>query len=173
MLSDSLAIEISFLASYWLRFYSPLTKLFEVAKGFPPLSAYLEGSLVVIPAWLLLFNSRGMYASRRNAGFSEESLAVVRVVFFGMLMVMAGAFFYRTFSYSRLVFALLAITSVVFLSLGRFLIIKFEQWWYARGKDLKRVIIVGTNDTARRVHDDIVNRIALGYTVVGYFSTNG
>jgi len=173
VLSDAAAIEISFLASYWLRFYSPLTTIFEVEKGFPPLSAYLEGSLVVIPAWLLLFNSRGMFASRRNVGFSEESLTVVQAVFFGMLMVMAGAFFYRTFSYSRLVFGLLAVTSVVFVSLGRFMVITFEQWWYAKERDLKRVIIVGTNDTAKRVRDGLTGKNSLGYTLVGFFSTNG
>ncbi|MBI3006193.1 MAG: undecaprenyl-phosphate glucose phosphotransferase [Ignavibacteriales bacterium] len=173
VLSDAVAIEFSFLVSYWLRFYSPLTGVFEVEKGFPPLTAYLEGSLVVIPVWLLLFNSRGLYSSRRNVGFSEESLAVVRAVFFGMLMVMAGAFFYRTFSYSRLVFGLLAVTSVVFISLGRFIVIKFEQWWYAQGKDLKRVIIVGTNETARRVHDDIMHNTRMGYSVVGFFAADG
>ncbi|MBI4428236.1 MAG: undecaprenyl-phosphate glucose phosphotransferase [Ignavibacteriales bacterium] len=173
VLSDASAIEISFLTSYWLRFYSPLTGIFEVEKGFPPLSAYLEGSLVVIPAWLLLFNSRQMYSSRRNTGFSEESLIVVRAVFFGMLMVMAGAFFYRTFSYSRLVFALLAVTSVIFISVGRFIVITFEHRWYARGKDLKRVIIVGTNQTARRVLDDLAVHNFMGYTVAGFFSPDG
>jgi exopolysaccharide biosynthesis polyprenyl glycosylphosphotransferase len=173
VLSDAAAIELSFLAAYWLRFSSPLTSIFEVTKGFPPLSAYVEGSLVVIPAWLLLINSRGLYRARRNVGFAEEFFSVVYVVFFGMLMVMAGAFFYRTFSYSRLVFGLLAVCAVFFIAGGRFLLLKFERWWYARGRDRKRVVVVGINETARRVYENISANPSLGYEVLGYFSPDG
>ena len=173
VLSDALAIELSFLFSYWLRFYSPLTAYAEVTKGFPPLSAYVAGSLVVIPVWLFLFNQRGMHRARRNVYFSDEFFAIVRLVFFGMLIVMAGAFFYRTFSYSRLVFGLLAVSAVVFISAGRFAVMMFEQWWYRSGHDVRRVILVGTNSTARQVFEAIEGNPGLGYVIDGYFSLNG
>jgi exopolysaccharide biosynthesis polyprenyl glycosylphosphotransferase len=170
VVSDVVAIETSFFVSHWLRFYSPLTDVFEVTKGFPSLTAYLQGSLVVIPAWLLLFQSRKMYRARRNVGFASEFFPVLRLVFFGMLMVMAGAFFYRTFSYSRLVFGLLGATSVMFISAGRFMVLQFEQWWYIRGNDLKNVVIVGTNEAAKRIYDKIAHNASLGYKIIGYFS---
>ncbi len=173
VLSDAFAIEGSFLFSYWLRFYSPLTEYFEVTKGFPPLTAYLAGSLIVLPIWLFLFNQRGMHKSRRNVYFSDEFFAIVRLVFIGMLVVMAGAFFYRTFSYSRLVFGFLGVTAIVFISSGRFVVMKFEQWWYRAGHDVERVILVGTNSTARRVYEAISENPGLGYVIEGYFSLNG
>ncbi|MBI3585966.1 MAG: undecaprenyl-phosphate glucose phosphotransferase [Ignavibacteriales bacterium] len=173
VISDVIAIEAAFLFSYWLRFYSPLTSTIPVTLGFPPLEAYVIGSLVVIPTWLFLFNSRNMYASRRITYFSDEFFAIVRLVFVGMLIVMAGAFFYRAFSYSRVVFAMLGFSAVFFISIERFIVMKFEQRWYARGHDLKEVIIVGTNATARRVYENISSHPFLGYHVVGYFSANG
>lgn len=173
VLSDGFAIEASFLFSYWLRFYSPLTEYAEVTKGFPPLSAYVAGSLLVIPVWLFLFNQRGMHRARRNVYFSDEFFAVVRLVFIGMLIVMAGAFFYRTFSYSRLVFALLGISAIVFIATGRYAVMKFEQWWYRSGHDIKKVILVGSNSTARRVYEAIAGNPGLGYAIEGYFSLNG
>lgn len=173
VISDVIAIEAAFLVSYWLRFYSPLTSTIPVTLGFPPLEAYVIGSLVVIPLWLFLFNSRNMYASRRITYFSDEFFAIVRLVFVGMLIVMAGAFFYRAFSYSRVVFALLGFSAVFFISIGRFVVMKFEQGWYARGNDLKAAIIVGTNATARRVYENIASHPFLGYHVAGYFSANG
>ena len=173
VLSDIAAIEAAFLLSYWVRFYSPLTKIVPVTLGFPPLDAYIGGSLVVLPAWLFLFNARNMYAARRVTSFSDEFFAVVRVVFIGMLLVMSAAFFYRAFSYSRLVFAILGFSAVLTISLGRYIALKFEQAWYARGKDLKNVIIVGTNATARRVWSSIQSNASLGYRVIGYFSANG
>ncbi len=168
--SDVIAIEAAFLASYWIRFQSPLAELVEVMLGFPPVEAYLVGSVFVIVVWLWLFQSRGMYAPRRNVYFSDEFFAIVRLVFLGMLAVMSAAFFYRAFSFSRLVFAILGATSVTFISLGRFAMLKFEQAWYRKGRDIKRAVIVGTNEAARRVVERINAHPSLGYQVVGFFS---
>lgn len=173
VVSDAVAIELAFLFSYWLRFHSPLTNFIPVTLGFPPLEAYVEGSLVVIPAWLFLFNSRRMYATRRTLSFSDEFFPILRLVFIGMLLVMAAAFFYRAFSYSRLVFLLLGVSAITFISLGRFILLKFEAMRYARGKDLKNAILVGTNATARRTFDTLMKNLSLGYRIEGYFSANG
>jgi exopolysaccharide biosynthesis polyprenyl glycosylphosphotransferase len=173
VVADALAIEGAFLFSYWVRFHSPFTSLVPVTLGIPNLEAYIVGSLIVIPTWILLFHSRHMYATRRNVFFSDEFFAIVRLVFFGMLIVMSATFIYREFSYSRGVFALLAVSSVVFISLVRAFVIKFEQLWYTLGHDLKTVVIVGTDGTSRRVYDSITQHPALGYRVAGFFSVNG
>jgi exopolysaccharide biosynthesis polyprenyl glycosylphosphotransferase len=168
--SDVLALEAAFVLSYWLRFDSPLTAWFPVELGVPPLDAYLYGSFFVIPAWLFLFKSRGLYRPRRTVHFSEEFFPIVRVVATGMLIVMAAAFFYRAFSFSRLVFGLLGLASILLLSLGRYIVMGFEQWWYSIGKDRKNVILVGSNATAARVYETIVNQPSLGYSFLGFFS---
>jgi exopolysaccharide biosynthesis polyprenyl glycosylphosphotransferase len=173
VIADVLSIEAAFLFSFWFRFHSPLTDLVPVTLGIPSLGAYVLGSLFVIPIWLFLFNSRRMYAARRNVYFSDEFFAIVRLVFLGMLVVMSAAFFYRAFSYSRAVFALLGFFSVAFIAIARYLILRFEQFWYAQGNDLQDVVIVGTNQTARRVFDSIALNPAFGYRVVGFFSVNG
>ncbi|OGU26881.1 MAG: undecaprenyl-phosphate glucose phosphotransferase [Ignavibacteria bacterium GWA2_54_16] len=173
VIADALAIEGAFLFSYWVRFHSPVNSFIPVTLGIPSLEAYIAGSLIVIPTWILLFHSRRMYATRRNVFFSDEFFAIVRLVFFGMLIVMSATFFYREFSYSRAVFAILAISSVMFISLARSAVLKFEKRWYAHGNDVKDVVIVGTNGTARRVYDSITQNPALGYRVVGFFSING
>jgi len=87
-----------------------------------------------------------------------------------MLVVMAGAFFYRSFSYSRIVFWIFGISAVMFISTGRFIIMKFEQLWYARGNDLKRVIVVGTSAVANKIFHSLVAHQSLGYEVLGYCS---
>jgi len=173
VIADILAIEATFLFSYWLRFHSLLTEVVPITLGIPSLGAYVAGSLIVIPTWLFLFNSRQMYAARRNVYFSDEFFAIVRLVFVGMLVVMSAAFFYRAFTYSRAVFALLGFFAVAFISTTRYFVLRFEQFWYTRGNDLKDVVIVGTNPTARRVYDSIASNPALGYRVVGFFSVNG
>ena len=173
VVTDAIAFEISFLFSYWLRFLPSFTQLIPVPYGIPPLKEYINSSLVVIPIWLLLFHSRRLYRPRRASSFSDEFFAIVRILIMGMVVVMAGAFFYRAFSYSRVVFGIIGVTTVVFVSVGRFAIMKFEQWWYSKGYDLKRVIIVGTSNAANRVFQSLTFHRSLGYKALGYCSING
>jgi exopolysaccharide biosynthesis polyprenyl glycosylphosphotransferase len=168
--SDVLAIEASFLFSYWLRFFSTLTNYIPISYGLPPLEAYIQSSFVVIPVWCWLFHSRRLYLPRRITSFSDEFFAIVRLVVLGMLIVMAGAFFYRSFSYSRIVFWILGVSAVIFISFGRFILMKFEQRWYANGNDLKRVIIVGTSSVAGKIFHSLTRHLSLGYEALGYCS---
>ncbi|MBN1399029.1 MAG: undecaprenyl-phosphate glucose phosphotransferase [Bacteroidetes bacterium] len=173
VLADAAALEASFLFSYWLRFLPSFARIVPIQYGVPPLEEYIKSSLFVIPIWLLLFQSRGLYKPRRAASFSDEFFAVVRIIFIGMLIVMAAAFLYRSFSYSRVVFGIIGVAAVLFVSTGRFALMKFEHWWYSKGNDLKRVIIVGTSATAQQVIQSLASNHSLGYEVLGYCSTGG
>ena len=173
VLVDIVAIEISFLLSYWLRFHSVIAEYIPITLGIPPLMAYVEGSLIVIPIWLLLFHSRHLYQPRRVISFSDEFFAIIRLVMIGLIVVMAVAFFYREFSYSRIVFGILGLSSIICISIGRFSILKFEQWWYSKGHDLKQVIIVGTSSAAQKIIRSIPQNKILGFELIGYCTYSG
>jgi len=168
VLFDGIAIEFAFLLSYWLRFDTRLLSFLPLSEDIPALDAYIYGSLVVIPLWLLLFNSRKMYAARRNVELADEFYNIVALVTLGMLVVMSGAFFYRAFSYSRVVFGLLWVTSVGFIFIGRFLLNQFEKSLYRRGKELRNAVIIGNTETANRIFDVLHDHPLLGYRFVGY-----
>jgi exopolysaccharide biosynthesis polyprenyl glycosylphosphotransferase len=167
VLVDCTAIEVAFLAAYWLRFDSPLTSVVPVTLGYPQLEAYILGSFFVIPIWVWLLMRRGMYATRRVQYFSDEFFALIRVITLGMLVVMAAAFFYRAFSFSRLVFALLFGSSIFFLSAGRWIMLRFEQAWYASGRDLLNVLFVGRGSSAATIAASFKRRRDLGYNIIG------
>lgn len=168
--SDVLAFESAFLLSYWLRFYSPLTEQFEVTLGIPPVESYVTASFVFIPVFLLVFRSRAQYGTRRNIHLSDEFFVLVRLITIGMMIMMSATFFYREFSFSRGVFILLWITSIITVTTGRFLVLKFEQGLYRRRKELKSVVIVGRNAAAEQIHQLFSHRPTLGYEVLGYYA---
>lgn len=168
VLCDIVAIETSFLLAYWLRFFSPLTHYIPVVHGIPPLSAYIEGSLYSLPIWLWLFKRRGLYRQRRAYHFSDEFFVIIRIVFLAMLIMAGATFFYREFSYSRGVFILIAVVSTVFLSLERYLLLHFEQWWYRGGHDLKHVLIIGSGEIAQRLFHFFSSHPTFGYKVEGF-----
>lgn len=170
VLGDSLAIEFSFLFSYWLRFRSSFFEAVGLSKiDPPPLDGYLIGSLFIIVVWLLIFNARKMYRARRNVSFADELLSIVRVISLGMLIVMSAAFFYRDFSYSRVVFGLLWFTSIATIFTGRALVHAFERSLYRRGKHLQYAVILGNNGLANQVYSRLNGHPAFGVNIVGYF----
>jgi exopolysaccharide biosynthesis polyprenyl glycosylphosphotransferase len=167
---DSAAIELSFLFSYWLRFDTSALNFLPLAEDVPPLRAYIYGSLVIIPIWLLIFNSRKMYGARRNAALTDELFSIVKLITLGMLVVMSAAFFYRAFSYSRVVFGLLWLSSIFIIFVGRIFLVKIEKTIYALGRELRNAVIIGSNETAQRIFSQISNHSLLGYRFLGYFA---
>jgi len=167
---DSIAIEFSFLFSYWLRFKTDVLNFLPLTEDKPPLEAYILGSLVVIPVWLLIFNSRKMYGARRNVNLSDDFFSIIKAVTLGMLIVMSAAFFYRAFSYSRIVFGLIWIVSILTITSGRIILLQIEKMLYKKGRELRNAVIIGNNRTADKIFNSFYKHPLLGYRLVGYYA---
>ena len=168
---DAIAIEGAFLLSYWLRFESTLfDQLGYVQDAAPPLKSYILGSLFVIVVWLLLFQSRRMYHARRSVTLSDELMNILRVVTLGMLLVMSAAFFYRQFSYSRIVFVLLWIDAAILIFLARASVLWFERRLYRKGRHLRQAIILGNNSLANDIYTHLHGHESFGFQILGYFA---
>lgn len=171
VLGDAIAIETAFLLSYWIRFRSSFFEWLGFVRGpTPEVSGYLVGSAVVVLVWLMLFEGRRMYRARRSINLSDELINVIKVVSLGMLLVMSAAFFYRDFSYSRIVFALLWVLSTGFIFTGRAAVQAFERAEYRRGRHLQHVIIVGGDALADQVYTRLQGHASFGFHIRGYFA---
>lgn len=170
VLADVVAVVASFYFGFLLRFESPLTAWFPVTKGYPPLEAYLLGGLCVAPIWVFMFSRSKVYRTRREVDLSLEFFRIVRQVSFGMLIVLGLTFFYRAFSYSRLVFVLIWGIGVVLVFLGRVLVLAYEKHLYRKGRELRNVLIVGANHLAQDLALRITHQPVMGYRLVGYVS---
>ena len=167
---DVIAFETAFLLSYWLRFFSPLTQYFQVTFGIPPIQTYINASAIFIPIFLLVFRSRRLYGARRHTYLSDEFFVLIRLITIGMMIMMSATFFYRESSFSRGVFILLWLSSILTVTFGRFIILEYEQWLYRRGKELKSIVIVGKTSTAEHIFLLFTKNLSLGYEVLGYYA---
>lgn len=169
--SDALAIASAFILAYWIRFHTSFFGSFGfLMEEAPPFSAYLLGSVFVIFVWLAIFRSRRMYRARRNANLSDEVFNIIRVVSFGMLIVMSAAFFYRAFSYSRIVFGMVWAFSIIGITLGRMVIQWAERRSYRKGRHLQRAVIIGNGDLADEVYRRLHRHGSFGFDIAGYFA---
>jgi exopolysaccharide biosynthesis polyprenyl glycosylphosphotransferase len=173
LLSDIITIESAFLISYWLRFYSPLKNVFPFEGDAPPLGGYIRLSLMVIPVWLLIFQSRRMYRARRVVFIFDEFFLIGRLVTFGIIFSFGLIFFYRVFPYSRLVFVLIWAVSIVLITFGRYFVLKLEKTLYNKGIALKRALIVGNNSIAADIYNNFIDHPYAGFEIAGYLEENG
>ncbi|MCD6378957.1 undecaprenyl-phosphate glucose phosphotransferase [bacterium] len=172
VISDIIAIECAFLASYWLRFHSFLTVVVPVTKGFASLEVYVLSSCVVITVWLFIFQMNGLYGVRRNVSRIYEVNRIIKSVTIGILMAMTGAFLYRGYSFSRIVFFLIWVTSIIFITLFRLRIISYERARHRRGKDLNRAAIAGSSNWSGDILEAIKKNPGFGIDLVGYIGEN-
>ena len=164
--ADALAIEAAFLLAYWLRFRSG-----AIGGGpAPRIEGYLVGSIVIVAVWLMLFQGRRMYGARRSVSLADETVSVVKVVSTGMLVVMSAAFFYRDFSYSRVVFAMLWVFATLFLVCARGAVQAVERSLYRKGRHLQEAILLGSDERAAGVYARLQGHPSFGFNILGYFA---
>lgn len=167
---DILAIEAAFLFSYWLRFNTEFLAALRVGDDIPSFITYFVSSLFIIPIWILVLLSQKSYTPHRNITLTNEFFQIIKAITIGMLIIIAAAFFYRGFSYSRFVVVLLWISSIFFLFSGRGLIHFIRKELYRKGKELRNTVIIGNNDTADILFEKLQNNIIQGYKLVGYLA---
>jgi exopolysaccharide biosynthesis polyprenyl glycosylphosphotransferase len=170
VLLDSAAIIGSFGLSYWLRFHSPLTSIFPVTKGIPPLTYYWVFSIVAAVIFCSVFAVRGLYRLHGRVSSIEEFVRVVQATLLATPWLFALAFLYRNFSYSRLVFILIIAISIIALSIERAAIQSIQRKLYRRGIGVLRVAVCGTGQLARDIHERLVDNPHLGYHSLGFIA---
>ncbi len=161
--ADLLLIAISWLGAYLLRFETGL----PVPRGVPEPEPYVYALAVILPLFLALFRSHGLYEARRMDSPLGEAGAVLRATGMGVLLLAALTFFARNYSFSRGVlgiFALLAPTAVIMLrSSIRFVLRRARR----RGFNLRFVLLVGSGPLAESVVARIAGRPDAGLRLIG------
>lgn len=164
--SDAGTILLGFFCAYWFRFSG---WIIPIHKGTPSFEIYAQAVSLLIPVYLVIFRSYRLYQPERPIRRMQELLVVVKGVTVGTFCAMAVTFFYREFSYSRIVFLFAWIFSVIFCCAGRYLLIQFE-YFIRRRKDRDRVLIVGLNRHTRDLIEWSKNNPHYGQDVVGILS---
>ena len=166
MVGDMVMVGLSWLAAYQIRFSSGIA----VPLGVPDYDAYLFPLAVILPLWLVLFRSFGLYSPRRFGSIYRESQLVLRATGLGLLALVSLTFFFREFSYSRgvvLLFAAISASSAVGLRLGlRIVLRKLRR----RGYNLRFVVVVGSGGLSEQVIDRVHSHPESGVRILGLFS---
>lgn len=145
---DILMTVLAFASAYSLRTVTDLLPGFDMPIDlslFPPLNEYINFSIYLGIILFALFALNGMYSLKSSSRLSREIGKVIWISIIWMLLIVAYYFIIREFPFSRLVLLYSFFFTVVFISIGRFIINKIQRYLLKIGIGNRRVIFVGLN----------------------------
>lgn len=166
IVSDLAAVNISFVAAYYLR--DLLQPLFRFSLY--PLDWYMFFILFYNLIFFVTFLFNGLYRVRREAYWMEELVTVAKTVVLGAVILMASTYMSKVRIYSRAVVLGQAMIAVFLVAGFRQLVRAVHRELVKASFDLKRVLIVGREVEARELGSNLSASPELGIDFVGQVS---
>ena len=167
VLLDAVVIVLSLIVSWILRFK---TTLFGPIGGHLPLQYYVLFLIfAVIPVYLILYFSFGLYKPRRTyKTIFSEATQIIKVNVVAFVVLVAILFILNQPDFSRIMLFLLAVIGTFFGIIERFIIRGILKNLRVNNKNLKHILIVGDNELAFSFARKIRENPYLGFVVSGF-----
>jgi exopolysaccharide biosynthesis polyprenyl glycosylphosphotransferase len=179
LLSDFLGILISYFYSYGFRFYMYIIPV-NPEKGIPPLESYALVFPLFLAIHLLIFFLQGFYRTRLKRTKIDDFFLVTLNSVLTILIIQAILSYLNTYSQGaaplfRVTFKLshgflgvYFVVVVLMVSFFRNQIFFFMKKRYAKGMNLKSVLVVGAGDMGKSVAEKLAQYKDLGFVVKGF-----
>ena len=169
VVGDACLLYCSFVIAFWLRFSSGM---FASPKGIPPFGLYVQTFLLAVLVLIIVLQSKGFYT--RKAGYQVSSFEFVelfKALTIGYVALMALSFVYRTeIPFSRLFMLVSWGASVVLISVYRWLMQKFSDWYIMKNGEKRRLLVIGTGENAGRLIDGLKKYGGNNFEISGIIS---
>lgn len=167
---DFLTINLAWIFYFGFRVESGLFSMLIMPELFIPM-------IVVYFYWLVIFTFVGMYRTWFAASRFDELSTLFKASFVGIFVLFTAIFFddyiHNVSSSNRILIFIYWGMFLVLVGSGRLFVRSFQRNLLIKGIGRRNVLIVGFNQKARDVHDQILEHKALGLDVKGYVSSNG
>ncbi len=164
VLSDVIAINLSFVAAYYLRdFLQPL-----FTKDLYPIGWYRYIILFSNLIFMFTFLFSGLCRIRRETPWIEELLRVIRALLLGLVILLASTYLTRIGLYSRAVLVGQAMVAALVITCFRRVIRCIHRELVRASFDLKRVLLLGSEHEAGELSRCLLAFPELGFDIVGY-----
>lgn len=164
--SDFFAVLVASLAAFYVRFFGPVYEVFH-SYWVPSAVEYLSFGAILGLTYVLIGWSYQHYLTESAVPLDQEIARIIRGSVLSMGVVMAGIFFYREFSYSRLVFLLTVVFMIPLLIVARAVYQRLRRSLFKRGVGVQRIAVWGSGAEAARLWSNLEGQRAKGYELVG------
>jgi hypothetical protein len=146
--SDLATVSAAYVLAYLLRFQ---LEIVPVTRGFAPLATYLNFLPVALALWFASSWVNGLYAPQRRLSRTEEFFSVTKAGSLATLLLISLTFFYREYTFSRVMLLLFWAASILLASSGRALIVIAVRIRRRRGINVSPALIVGAGELGQTI----------------------
>jgi exopolysaccharide biosynthesis polyprenyl glycosylphosphotransferase len=166
IVNDVLMIGLAFLLAYTVRFILQIPVFQLGANPWPPY--YQSLVQVLVPAWISIFAVNGLYRRCNLLGGIQEYSLVFRAASIGMLLVIVAGFLEPQFILARGWLLLAWLFSFLLVATGRFTLRRVVYALRQHGYFLTPALIIGTNEEARSLAEQLVGWRTSGLHILGF-----
>lgn len=165
---DYTAIVLAGFTAYALRFT-------DVVKSIRPVmfnvswQSYWPVILLVAGAWILIFALTGLYNSSREHKMARDIPRIILACSTGFAGITIYVFFTLQKLDSRFLVLAGWLLSILFVILGRLILLGIKRLFYKFGMGLRRTVVIGTKEVANVIKSSLGISPHIGYKLVAEF----
>jgi exopolysaccharide biosynthesis polyprenyl glycosylphosphotransferase len=124
--------------------------------------------LLFLFVWHLIFSVSALYTSRRLSNRRDEVIDIVKATSLGVIVIFVGAFVFSIGMITPLFLFVFWLTSMLLTVSARLVLRAALTFIRTLGRNLRYVIIVGTNNRATEFARRLISHPELGYRIAGF-----
>ena len=164
--TDVFAAVLAFGLAYIVRFKLSIPVFQQGANS--SVSYYVQLVVILLPIWVIVFSGVGLYSRANLLGGTKEYALLFRATTIGLLLVIVVGFLEHVFIFSRGWLLMAWVSAFVFSAFGRFLLRRLVYRLRELGYFLAPALIVGANEEARSMAEQLPTWRTSGLQVLGY-----
>ena len=171
---DGCLLALSYVISYFLRFYSPLRFLFkwDPKARFYPLSEYASILIFLIPGYLIIYYLCNLYAPKRDQSRRVGLWNILKANFLGTFYFTFILYAINESHYSRILIAVFFVTNIILDTGFRSILTYSLKAARRKGYNLKHIVLVGYSRATEAYVDRILVNPQWGYYIHGILDDN-
>ncbi len=143
VLSDLLILATSGILAYYTRYHTALAEWVPPPFGtLPPLEYYITSAIIASLFWVTYMLFNGVYRQKWWVMFLRELMQTYKAFLQGFAVLFALVFFYRDFSYSRVVAVITLLYAIILLLANRTFLYKLRRLIFSR-RPPHKVLLIG------------------------------
>ncbi len=167
--NDLVMVALAFYLAYWLRQWISVPPAVDIA----PFGDYVGMMLIQVATMLLLYFFSRLYDVKRSMPRLDEFYRIFAATSIGSISTIASTtFLFKNttleLDFPRVMVIYAWLLTVVFVTMGRSLLVLLRNWLRGRGLWADRLLIIGTEDVGRMILQKVRQMPRLGYQVVGF-----
>ena len=166
LIADFLLLGLAFQMAYWARFRAPINVFVENAIS--DIGYYQGWVSWLIPVWLVLFATLGLYQKKNLLGGIQEYSNAFRATTFGTLGVIVITFLFPTLQIARGWVLLAWPSTTLFVMIGRFTLRRVVYFSRRFGYFVTPAVIVGGNQEGRWLAEQLLKWSSSGLLLLGF-----